>query len=152
MRENFEPIVSNSKNYTEILLKLNMGVKGNSRQTLKKYIGFYGIDISHFESDTERYARTNKKLNESRRIPTNEILISGSTYTNLGNIKTRLYEEGIKERKCEKCGQTEDWHGEYMGLILDHINGDNLDHRLVNLRILCPNCNATLPTHCRKKS
>lgn len=35
-------------------------------------------------------------------------------------------------------------------LILDHINGVNNDHRLENLRLLCPNCNATLPTHCGK--
>ena len=35
-----------------------------------------------------------------------------------------------------------------MSLILDHINGINNDNRLENLRIVCPNCNATLPTHC----
>ncbi|MBJ7332825.1 MAG: hypothetical protein JHC95_23225 [Solirubrobacteraceae bacterium] len=35
-----------------------------------------------------------------------------------------------------------------MSLILDHINGVPNDHRLENLRILCPNCNATLDTHC----
>jgi len=41
-----------------------------------------------------------------------------------------------------------------MTLILDHINGVNNDNRLENLRIVCPNCNATLDTHCigvRKK-
>lgn len=38
-----------------------------------------------------------------------------------------------------------------MSLILDHINGDNTDNRIENIRILCPNCNATLPTHCRGK-
>jgi len=53
-------------------------------------------------------------------------------------------------RNCEKCGQDEWWYGKRMALILDHINGDNSDHRIVNLRIVCPNCNATLPTHCRK--
>ena len=36
-----------------------------------------------------------------------------------------------------------------MSLILDHINGVNNDNRLENLRIVCPNCNATLDTHCR---
>src|SRR4051794_7199482 len=35
-----------------------------------------------------------------------------------------------------------------MALILDHINGVADDHRLENLRIVCPNCAATLETHC----
>lgn len=35
-----------------------------------------------------------------------------------------------------------------MGLVLDHINGIRDDHRIENLRIVCPNCNATLETHC----
>lgn len=33
-----------------------------------------------------------------------------------------------------------------MSLRLDHVNGDNTDNRLVNLRIVCPNCDATLST------
>lgn len=35
-----------------------------------------------------------------------------------------------------------------MSLILDHVNGVHDDNRFSNLRIVCPNCNATLPTHC----
>jgi len=35
-----------------------------------------------------------------------------------------------------------------MSMVLDHINGVADDHRLENLRMLCPNCNATLDTHC----
>ena len=39
-----------------------------------------------------------------------------------------------------------------MSLILDHINGVRDDNRLENLRIVCPNCAATLETHCGRKN
>jgi protein-arginine kinase activator protein McsA len=35
-----------------------------------------------------------------------------------------------------------------MSLILDHVNGDRRDNRLENLQVVCPNCAATLDTHC----
>ena len=63
-----------------------------------------------------------------------------------------LFEEGLKERRCEMCGQDENWHGRTMSLILDHINGVPDDNRLENLRIVCPNCAATLETHCGRKN
>jgi hypothetical protein len=39
-----------------------------------------------------------------------------------------------------------------MSVILDHINGVPDDNRLENLRIVCPNCAATLDTHCARKN
>ena len=76
-------------------------------------------------------------------------MIENSSYRSTDSLKKRLYKEGIKERVCEKCGQDENWKGEHISLILDHINGVNNDNRIENLRILCPNCNATLETHCK---
>ena len=44
------------------------------------------------------------------------------------------------------------WRGRRMALILDHINGVATDNRLENLRIVCPNCAATLDTHCGRNT
>jgi hypothetical protein len=77
--------------------------------------------------------------------------VRGSTYSR-GHLKRRLYREGLKERRCELCGQDERWRGSRMSLILDHINGDATDHRSENLRIVCPNCAATLETHCGRNN
>jgi hypothetical protein len=39
-----------------------------------------------------------------------------------------------------------------MSLILDHVNHLATDNRFENLRIVCPNCNATLDTHCGRQN
>lgn len=39
-----------------------------------------------------------------------------------------------------------------MSMILDHINGIRDDHRLENLQMVCPNCAATLDTHCGRRN
>ena len=79
-----------------------------------------------------------------------DILIENSTYTNSTRLKDKLYDSNLKKRECELCGQGEEWNGKKMSLIIDHINGKHLDNRIENLRIVCPNCNATLDTHCGK--
>ena len=60
----------------------------------------------------------------------------------------RIKDYIIKTRghKCEMCGNTE-WMGKPIPLVLDHINGNGLDDRLDNLRIVCANCDAQLPTY-----
>jgi hypothetical protein len=70
-------------------------------------------------------------------------LVEGSTFSR-HHLKERLFAESLKRRECETCGQGEIWRGGRMALILDHINGIPDDHRLENLRILWPNCAATL--------
>jgi hypothetical protein len=144
-KEFFIPLVLSSKNLTDVLVKLHLCTKGNSRETIKKYIKKYKISTVHFETVTER----NTVNGKYRRIPLSVILIENSQYNTTSHLKNRLYDEGLKERKCEKCGQDENWHGEHISLILDHINGINNDNRIENLQIVCPNCNATLATHCR---
>jgi transposase len=57
------------------------------------------------------------------------------------NLKRRLFEAGLKQDACEECGLRE-WLGQPLSMALHHVNGDNRDNRLENLRILCPNCHS----------
>lgn len=141
--DKFIKIVSESKSFSEVSKKLYGNNYCGNRQTIKNKINEHSINITHFDFKPSSIDFKNR----FKITPINEILIENSTYINTNHLKLRLYNEGLKERKCEKCGQDENWNGEKMSLILDHINGINTDNRLQNLRIVCPNCNATLSTH-----
>lgn len=136
----FSKTVRESNNLSDVCRKLSLNPTKGNRDTVKKYILNYNLDTTHF-----RYNLNKQKISK---YELSEILIENSTYKGGTNfLKKRLYKEGLKERKCELCGQGEYWNGEYMALILDHINGVNNDNRIENLRIVCPNCNATFDTH-----
>ena len=61
-------------------------------------------------------------------------------------LRVRLIESEIKDSKCEVCGLSE-WLGFPIRLELDHIDGNMYNHKLENLRILCPNCHSQTETY-----
>lgn len=83
-------------------------------------------------------------------IPLDEILRGNHPQYQSSKLRIRLIKENIKKEECEICGITE-WNGKPVPLELDHIDGNNSNHILNNLRIICPNCHHQTPTHsCRK--
>jgi hypothetical protein len=138
--------VVNARSLSEALRRLGLRPAGGNHRTLKKLLEHYAISIEHFDRNWAlRYERPRKAT------PLHQILVEQSTY-HRGHLKRRLYEVGLKQRHCELCGQGETWCGRAMALILDHVNGMATDNRLENLRIVCPNCAATLDTHCGRKN
>jgi len=124
-----------------------MRTAGGNHRTLRKYVEqVWMIPTDHFDPDRAR----NEALRREP-IALSSILVAESTYSR-GHLKARLFNEGFKVRKCEMCGQDEVWRGRRTALILDHINGVANDNRLENLRIVCPNCAATLDTHCGRQN
>ncbi len=143
--KSFTEIILASQNISDAIRRLGLGIGHGNRQTISKYIKKYGIDISHFTWKSDTSGLRNYIIGTA--IDLSDILVENSTYSNTSKLKQRLYNEGLKTPICEKCGQDEWWHGEKISLILDHINGTHDDNRISNLRIICPNCSATLGTN-----
>lgn len=135
--------IAASHSYSDALRRLGLRPAGGNHATLKRNVRHWGISVEHFDFRPQAPQRPAR--------PLAEVLVVGSSYPR-GHLKRRLLAEGLKQLRCELCGQRETWRGVRMALVLDHVNGVWNDNRLDNLRILCPNCNATLDTHCGRKN
>lgn len=139
--------VAASLSYSEVLRRLGMRPAGGNHALLRKYVDrIWKIPTDHFDPNAAGVGSL-----QGAAKPLEEILVRDSTYCRT-NLKRRLFDAGLKRRCCEICGQGESWRGRTMSLILDHINGVPDDNRIENLQIVCPNCAATLDTHCGRKN
>jgi len=93
--------------------------------------------------------KCNTPKNELKTIPLEEILEGKHPYYQTFKLNKRLLKNNILENKCSVCGISE-WNGSPIGMHLDHINGISTDHRIDNLRMLCPNCHSQTDTYCGK--
>lgn len=138
-----EKAVKKSYSYRSVLLKLNLKPAGGNYAQIKKYIKENNLVIDHFRG--KAWNRGLVGIGKPR-ISLEKILRINSNFQSY-KLKKRLLSSGFKKQKCEECG----WHKRTadgrIPLELDHINGCVTDNRLINLRILCPNCHSLKPTH-----
>ncbi len=111
---------------------------------VKRRVQELHLNVDHF---TGKGWNTGWKFDP--RIPAKslESLLVRNGDTQSNTLKRRLFAAGLKIPKCEMCGWCERSVDGRIPVELDHINGDRLDNRLENLRILCPNCHSLQPTH-----
>jgi Zn finger protein HypA/HybF involved in hydrogenase expression len=108
-----------------------------------------------FTSETAKTLASGKNfesmvaLKKSKRFSNDIVFVENSSYAR-HNLKRRIIEEKLLEYKCICCGNIGEHNNQPLTLQLDHINGVNNDHRLENLRFLCPNCHTQQDTYAAK--
>lgn len=61
-------------------------------------------------------------------------------------VCAKRYLLDTRGHRCEICG-TEEWCGQPVPLVMDHVNGNSDNNELKNLRLVCGNCDMQLPTY-----
>jgi len=139
--------IRSSYSYAEALRRLGPRPAGGDHALFRRYVD----EVWRFPADHFDPYRASREGSRGAAIALEMVLVENCRY-NRRQLKQRLYDAGLKQRRCEMCGQSELWRGRRMSLILDHVNGVATDNRLENLRILCANCTSTQDTHCGRNN
>ena len=142
-KEEIQDAVSKSWSIAQTCRNLGIVPIGGNYKTLKVKITKFGIDTSHFTGKAWNTGHRYKYFGVKRKLE--DVLVENSDYTSSGSLKKRLLSEKLLVWKCNCC-DLDQWCGKEITLELNHINGNNLDNRLENLELLCPNCHSQTPT------
>ena len=133
-KEEFAVIVANALCVKDVVRALGYGtVNGANSATVKKRINEEHLDTSHFKR-------------KATKTYTDAEVFRNNTEASQGVLRKRFKEGQYALYVCAICGQRPVWQDKPLTLILDHIDGNNKNGDLSNLRWVCPNCNQQLPT------
>lgn len=136
--------VSGASSVVEVLTRLNLGA--SQHQRLHAACAEYGIKVPR--ADMAAMARiSHEKAKAAYRWGHPDDVLKRDPSIPHQRVRRMVLRYDLVPYVCALCETLPIWRGNTLTLILDHQNGDHSDHRLENLRFVCPNCESQLPTH-----
>jgi 5-methylcytosine-specific restriction endonuclease McrA len=120
---------------------VKLGIKYNTFRVHAKRLGVFLTNQSG--------KGIKKAIVDERKFNLKDILGGEHPQYPTGKLKRRLLEKNIFVNVCSECG-VKDWNNKKLVMQLDHIDGNSHNHKLENLRMLCPNCHSQTDTYCGK--
>lgn len=126
--------------------------------SISSVIRFFGLDVRicyhqmlKTRIENENISLINMKINSQESImyrekKTIEQIFVKDSQTNMHTIKRLILKYGLIEYKCCECKNEGTHNDKPLVLQIDHIDGDNKNNSLDNLRYMCPNCHSQTPT------
>jgi len=143
-KDELQCIVDNSSSIVDVLKRFNLRNCGGNANTLKRRCADLNIDLSKMFGNK----RASKIVRTSYEGYDDYI----SKVSSRKDIKKYIISNGLIEYKCAECHNNGTHNGKPLVLQLDHIDGDNSNNELSNLRFLCPNCHSQTMTFCGHKN
>ena len=131
MRSEIDYIKATESSYSlsDMCRYFNILPLGGNIDTMKHAIARYKLDTSHFKNEVSIHEKHGATFN--RNITNKKLLIDKFGYVCSNPL----------------CSISE-WNDNTLTLQVDHIDGNNTNDDLGNLRLLCPNCHYETDTYC----
>lgn len=148
-KEWLSELCSTSYSFAEVLRKAGRKQSGGNQETLKRKIKEFNIDISHFTGQLWSKGKTkidDQRISSNEKYTLEEVFKENSPITQKV-LRGYVERHNVVEYKCQTCGCDGHWQNGIISLELDHIDGNNSNNKIENLRYLCPNCHALTETY-----